>query len=224
MWKMIIGQSIFQLVVVLVLYFAGGPILGYDVSVEDEKLQLDTIIFNMFVWMQIFNELNCRRLDNRFNVFAGVHRNWFFIAINVIMIALQIAIVFVGDRVFDIHPHGLDGSQWAISILVAAFSLPWGVAVRIFPDEWFAAVVGFVAPPFVVSYRFMARGMSRFAALFRRSKKEDKEQQSGSDEESSQKKGGSGKTSQEKGEEGVRMPLPPPAVVMSGPPSEKGEQ
>lgn len=164
---MIIGQSIFQLVVVLVLYFAGSAILGYDSSVESEKLQLDTIIFNVFVWMQIFNELNCRRLDNKFNVFAGIHRNWFFIFINLIMIGLQVAIVCIGDRVFHIDPDGLDGPQWAISILVAAFSLPWGVLVRIFPDEWFAAIVRFVSPPFVISYRFMARTFGGFGRLFR---------------------------------------------------------
>lgn len=171
MWKMITGQSIFQLVVILVLYFAGGSILRYDLSDPDQKLQLDTVIFNAFVWMQIFNELNCRRLDNKFNVFAGVHRNWFFLAINAIMIGLQIAIVFVGNRVFDIHPNGLNGAQWAISILIAAMSLPWGIVVRIFPDAWFVAAVHFVAPPFVISYRWMAGGFSKFGALFRRNKK-----------------------------------------------------
>lgn len=179
MWKMIIGQSIFQLVVVLVLYFAGGAILNYDLTDDDQKLQLDTVIFNCFVWMQIFNELNCRRLDNRFNVFAGVHRNWFFIFINLIMIGLQVAIVFVGDRVFDIHPNGLDGPQWAISIIIAAFTLPWGIVVRLFPDEWFAAIVTFVAPPFVVSYRWMAKVLYRFASLFKRTKEIDSEKGAG---------------------------------------------
>ncbi|CAJ0542619.1 Ff.00g001690.m01.CDS01 [Fusarium sp. VM40] len=173
MWKMIIGQSIFQLVVILVLYFAGGSILNYDLSIESEELQLDTIIFNVFVWMQIFNELNCRRLDNKFNVFVGIHRNWFFIFINMIMIGLQIAIIFVGNRVFDIDPNGLNGVQWAISIVIAAFSLPWGVLVRIFPDEWFAKAVYFVAPPFVAAYNFMGKGWGKFIRLFKKSKKTD---------------------------------------------------
>ncbi|KAL3456700.1 hypothetical protein BJX64DRAFT_36723 [Aspergillus heterothallicus] len=168
MWKMIIGQSIFQLVVIIVLYFAGDTILSYNTSIESEKLQLDTIIFNVFVWMQIFNELNCRRLDNHFNVFVGVHRNWFFIVINAIMIGLQITIVFVGGRVFDIDPDGLDGPQWAISVIISLFSLPWGVVVRIFPDEWFAASVYTVAPPFVGSYKAMARGFRAFGRLFKR--------------------------------------------------------
>jgi P-type Ca2+ transporter type 2C len=77
MWKMIIGQAIFQLVVTLILYFAGPEILKYDRHDEEKMLELDTIIFNTFVWMQIFNELNNRRLDNKFNVFEGTNaRAW----------------------------------------------------------------------------------------------------------------------------------------------------
>ncbi|KAI7759886.1 hypothetical protein LZL87_010308 [Fusarium oxysporum] len=192
MWKMIIGQSIFQVVVVLVLYFAGDSILGYNTSIAAEKLQLDTIIFNMFVWMQIFNELNCRRLDNKFNVFVGIHRNLFFILINAIMVGLQIGIVFIGGRVFDIDTDGLNGVQWAISILIAAFSLPWGVLVRIFPDEWFAKIVYFFAPPFVAVYNWMARGWARFMRLFRKSKKADDEEDGSSLEERESKEKSSG--------------------------------
>lgn len=54
MWKMIIGQAIFQLVVTYILYFAGGQILRY--STAQQQLELDTMVFNTFVWMQIFNE------------------------------------------------------------------------------------------------------------------------------------------------------------------------
>ncbi len=54
MWKMIIGQSIYQLVVTLILYFAGAHILSY--STQREKDRLQSTIFNTFVWMQIFNQ------------------------------------------------------------------------------------------------------------------------------------------------------------------------
>jgi P-type Ca2+ transporter type 2C len=54
MWKMIIGQSIYQLVVTFILNFRGADILGY--TSERELGQLPTLIFNTFVWMQIFNQ------------------------------------------------------------------------------------------------------------------------------------------------------------------------
>ncbi|RMD44830.1 hypothetical protein DV735_g424, partial [Chaetothyriales sp. CBS 134920] len=135
MWKMIIGQSIYQLVVTFTLYFAGMRIFNYPPS---RRLQLDTVVFNSFVWMQIFNEFNNRRLDNKFNIFENIHKNFWFIGINCIMVGGQILIVFVGGKAFQITK--LDGSQWAISILTALPCLLWAVLVRLFPDEWFAVV------------------------------------------------------------------------------------
>ncbi len=57
MWKMIIGQSIFQLVVTFILYFAGLRIFSYETQRERDQLQ--TLVFNTFVWMQIFNQYKC---------------------------------------------------------------------------------------------------------------------------------------------------------------------
>lgn len=53
MWKMMIGQSIYQLTVTLILYFAGSAILSYNDG-RDNK-QLKALVFNTYVWMQIFN-------------------------------------------------------------------------------------------------------------------------------------------------------------------------
>ena len=54
MWKMIVGQAIFQLVVTFVLNFGGEAIFNY--KMDHQKDQLKTVIFNTFVWMQIFNQ------------------------------------------------------------------------------------------------------------------------------------------------------------------------
>ncbi len=137
MWKMVTGQAIYQLIVTFVLYFAGYEILGYDRNNADQVAQLATMVFNTFVWMQIFNEFNNRRLDNKFNIFEGVLRNLWFIGINCIMIAGQIMIIFVGGRAFGVTR--IDGVQWAICLLCALPCLLLAVLVRLFPDEWFGA-------------------------------------------------------------------------------------
>ena len=138
MWKMITGQAIYQLVVTFVLYFAGSSILGYSKSDATLQTELDTIVFNTFVWMQIFNEFNNRRLDNKFNIFEGVHRNGFFIVINIIMIAGQIMIIFIGGKAFSIKR--IDVTQWAVCILCALPCLLWAVILRCVPDKYAAAV------------------------------------------------------------------------------------
>lgn len=136
MAKMIIGQAICQLAITFCLNFGGTTLLGYGTS-EHEVKRLKTLVFNTFVWLQIFNEVNNRRLDNKINIFEGITRNWFFIGINLIMIGGQVLIIFVGGEAFEIVP--LNGKEWGLSVGLGAISLPWGVLIRMFRDEWVAA-------------------------------------------------------------------------------------
>ncbi|KAI0394131.1 calcium-translocating P-type ATPase [Xylariaceae sp. FL0594] len=166
MWKMITGQAVFQLVVTFVLYFAGHEILGLDPSDAYQQRTLDTMVFNTFVWMQIFNEFNSRRLDNKFNIFEGVHRNKFFLGITALMVGLQVLIVFIGGAAFQISP--LDGVQWAICVVTALLCLPWAILIRLFPDEWFAAVARTVGAPVVAVYSWGGRMLAGVKGVFRR--------------------------------------------------------
>ncbi len=131
MWKMIIGQSIFQLFFTLLLFFGGVRILSYDTIREQNQLQ--TLIFNTFVWMQIFNQYNNRRLDNKMNILEGVTRNYFFIGIQVVIVAGQILIIYVGGQAFSIHR--LNRAQWIYSIVLGFLSIPVAVLIRLIPDE-----------------------------------------------------------------------------------------
>ena len=51
MWKMIIGQAIYQLVITFVLYYG-----AMEIGIVDDITRRDTLVFNTFVWMQIFNQ------------------------------------------------------------------------------------------------------------------------------------------------------------------------
>ncbi|CAG8958661.1 hypothetical protein HYFRA_00011501 [Hymenoscyphus fraxineus] len=131
MWKMIIGQAIYQLTVTLILYFAADKIFSYT---SDRELgQVNTLVFNTFVWMQVFNQWNNRRLDNKFNIFEGVTKNYFFMGINVVMVGIQIMIIFVGGAAFSIVR--LNGAQWGYSVVLGFLSIPAGAVIRLIPDE-----------------------------------------------------------------------------------------
>lgn len=100
--KMIAAQALYQTTVTLTLHFVGPKALrGIDDHVTSTEFRLvkdyialspatqaylpthfcSTFVFNVFVWCQIFNMINCRRLDNKFNVFAGLHRNLWILGI-----------------------------------------------------------------------------------------------------------------------------------------------
>jgi Ca2+-transporting ATPase len=54
MWKMIIGEAVYQLAITLLLYYGSYSILSYQSPREIG--QVPTLVFNTFVWMQIFNQ------------------------------------------------------------------------------------------------------------------------------------------------------------------------
>jgi len=136
MWKMIIGQSIYQLVVTLILHFAGPSFLGYP---DDQQR---TLVFNVFVFMQIFKLVNSRRIDNKLNIFEGLHKNGLFMLMMAIMIAGQIIIIFFLSIAFQVVR--LNGVQWAISIVLGFLSIPIGILIRLVPDRWAYRAVSWI--------------------------------------------------------------------------------
>lgn len=136
MWKMIFGQAIFQLGVTFVLFFAGKYFWTVDTPRQQDEL--DATVFNTFVWMQFFNLFVNRRLDNKMNMFSGIHRNIFFILIVVIIGGFQVLIMFVGGAAFSIVH--LNGGQWATSLICGVISLPAGMLLRLIPDAWISAM------------------------------------------------------------------------------------
>jgi Ca2+-transporting ATPase len=136
MWKQIIGQAIYQLIIVFMMLFAGPPGLfpylseGLMASMESHWA---TVIFNAFVWMQIFNAFNCRRIDNHLNIFEAITKNWYFAAILAVMIGGQFLIIFVGGVALQVVR--LNVYEWIVSIIPGLLVFPVGVLIRLFPDN-----------------------------------------------------------------------------------------
>lgn len=160
MWKMIMGQAVYQLVITFVLYYVapGGhlPLGDYTPIPEIGKdIEIATLVFNTFVWMQIFNQWNNRRLDNKFNIFEGLLQNWFFIGISLVMMGGQVLIVFKGGAAFQISPNQTP-EMWAIAIVLGFLSIPVGILVRLIPDDWVRAMI----PEFLKNRRSKVPGLT----------------------------------------------------------------
>ncbi len=65
MWANMLGQATYQVSVVMILLFSGPSLLnlkpGWEFNSKENSVHY-TIIFNTFVWMQLFNEINSRNL------------------------------------------------------------------------------------------------------------------------------------------------------------------
>jgi len=77
-----------------------------------------------------------RRLDNKLNIFEGIQRNYFFVVMNIIMVAGQVLIIFVAGPAFKVERQ--NGKEWGMAIGLGAISIPWGALLRLIPDAWIA--------------------------------------------------------------------------------------
>ncbi|KAI7898578.1 PMCA-type calcium-translocating P-type ATPase [Cokeromyces recurvatus] len=128
MAKMILGQAFFQIIINLIAIYLGPRIF----HIENDPAVLRTMVFNIFVFLQVFNEINCRRIDNTINVFKDIFDNWIFIAVQIAVILGQFLIVTFGGIAFKTVP--LTWDQWLITILIGSLSLPIGTIIRLLPD------------------------------------------------------------------------------------------
>ncbi|KAK9718175.1 plasma membrane calcium [Basidiobolus ranarum] len=130
MWRMIIGQAIFQIILNLTLLYSGAKLFG--LVEEDHPLTLQTLVFNSFVFLQVFNELNCRRIDDHINIFRGISKNSLFILVQLFVIVGQIVIVEFGGAAFG-TTH-LSFNRWMGTVFIGSLSLPVGFILRLLPD------------------------------------------------------------------------------------------
>ena len=82
MWANMLGQAGYQVTAVMTLLFAGPGILNLTPGHLEEDAGIIsvhyTLIFNSFVWMQLFNEFNSRMLKGecKFKILAFGIRIW----------------------------------------------------------------------------------------------------------------------------------------------------
>ena len=86
MIKQILGQSAYQIITFLLLHLFGSRVSGFQ-YVSNPALQkypecmVQTLVFNAFVFTQIFNMLNSRGLDQKLNVLQDVLSSRWFVLI-----------------------------------------------------------------------------------------------------------------------------------------------
>lgn len=142
MFRNIIGVAVYQLIVCLVLQFRGREIFGLEDCTgtcgEEVATKVSSIIFNVFVFMQIGSEINSRRISAR-NVFADIQKSFLFMIIIAITILIQVALMFgVGGTTVGlaIGIDKINGAAWGASIVLGLLVLPWGFFVRFIPLDW----------------------------------------------------------------------------------------
>uniref|UniRef100_A0A0E0FYK1 Calcium-transporting ATPase n=1 Tax=Oryza nivara TaxID=4536 RepID=A0A0E0FYK1_ORYNI len=126
MWRNIVGQSIYQLVVLGVLLLRGKSLLQINGPQADSLL--NTFVFNTFVFCQV----NSREME-KINVFSGIFSSWIFSAVVGVTAGFQVIMVeLLGTFANTVH---LSGKLWLTSLLIGSVGLVIGAILKCIPVE-----------------------------------------------------------------------------------------
>uniref|UniRef100_A0A8C2CDE3 Calcium-transporting ATPase n=1 Tax=Cyprinus carpio TaxID=7962 RepID=A0A8C2CDE3_CYPCA len=134
MMKNILGHAVYQLIITFTLLFAGEKIFNIDSGrnspLHSPPSEHYTIIFNVFVMMQLFNEINARKIHGERNVFEGIYRNPIFCCV---VLGTFIIIVQFGGKPFSCTALTID--QWLWCVFIGVGELLWGQFISAIPTH-----------------------------------------------------------------------------------------
>jgi len=100
-----------------------------------------TYVFEIFVFLQLFNMINCRKIGKKdFNVFESFFHNWYFIFFFCLIGGVQ----FIGTQYFHVifRTLKLTRTEWGTCIVIGSTNLIWGAVLKVLPDTWFKRLEG----------------------------------------------------------------------------------
>jgi magnesium-transporting ATPase (P-type) len=167
MWRQILGQSIYQILVMTFLMYFGGLVFftesfnlvhapaeqkGPTGEIENQgtiatwklnRMQLDTICFHSFILMNLFNSINCRLVDTKeltqLNIFRTLFNNFTFWIVFLLEMGIQDVMIRAG--------------QWGLgSAIVGTTSLTQGMTITCWAFGVFSLVVNLIIKQIPIDY------------------------------------------------------------------------
>ncbi|KAM1022093.1 hypothetical protein EV2_044212 [Malus domestica] len=96
----------------------------------DSDLILTTLIFNSFVFCQVFNEISSREME-KVNVFKGIMQNYVFMTVLSATVIFQIIIIEFLGTFASTHP--LSWKQWFASVALGFLGMPVSAVLKFIP-------------------------------------------------------------------------------------------
>lgn len=143
MWKNIIMQALLQITILGTVLFFGPALFGVPSSIglehhawNDETGRHYSIFFHTFVMLQLFNEINSRKLKNEeLNVFKNFTNNKLFMLILLLTFGVQYLLISFGGRYMRVTPLSLE--QHLVCIGLGSSSLLFGYLIKRFGPAGF---------------------------------------------------------------------------------------
>ncbi|KAI6654106.1 hypothetical protein LOD99_2952 [Oopsacas minuta] len=159
-FRFIFFHSILQLFIILSLFFAGHILFDLPQGDNEDPSEHFTMIFNTFVFLQLFNEVNARKIHGEGNVFRGIFRNWIFWAVIISSVIFQVIFIEIGVILpaleVVVYTKPLSLRLWFWCIFFGMFELIWNQIIRLYP-VWLVPKLGWFTDPLKRGFRRLRR-------------------------------------------------------------------
>ncbi|KAK8479383.1 hypothetical protein V6N11_061820 [Hibiscus sabdariffa] len=102
----------------------------FNLEGPNSTLILNTLIFNSFVFCQVFNEISSRKMDE-IDVFSGILNNYVFVAVLGCTAVFQVVIIEFLGTFASTTP--LTCAQWCVSVLIGFIGMPIAAGLKMVP-------------------------------------------------------------------------------------------
>jgi len=126
LWYKIIGQSVYQLGVLFFMLYSHETVID-AVDAPTNSTKHKTFIFNTFVWLQLGNAFNARRVNPALNVFERIFDNAYFLCIIGAACGVQAMMVELFGSFANTT--GQTWDMWLIAMAWGVGSVIWGVVL-----------------------------------------------------------------------------------------------
>ena len=93
-----------------------------------------TFVFNVFVFLQVFNFFSCRKINDELDLFSGLGSNPIFWLMLSFIIVFQWSIIYFLNVYFKCYNfRGLTIQQWLLSLLIGFMVVPLSIVIRLLP-------------------------------------------------------------------------------------------
>jgi Ca2+-transporting ATPase len=103
----------------------------YETHTDAEYRPTLSILFNAFIFCQIFNEINARRINDEYTIFVGLFTNPIFIAVIAITVVCQVIIInvpFINTKFFKVTR--LTWEEWLVTVTIGVGAIPLSLLTR----------------------------------------------------------------------------------------------
>ena len=91
-------------------------------------VRISSILFNAFIFLTLANEINCRKIDDEYNIFENIIASRMFIGVIVISAGFQVLWIEAASIVFNVVP--LHWYEWLFCVGTGFGALAWSVIIK----------------------------------------------------------------------------------------------